>query len=105
MIGLSGAASSRGEARHVVSATAERPARRLELGLPRHEAPWPRHSGAAAGRRPGVTAGGGYPIIVVQAESFFDARRLSPHIPGGLLTGFAGACAAGRSRSGSAQWG
>jgi hypothetical protein len=65
---------------HTVIARAERPARRLELAAP-----------AVIARRGEPTDA----IIVVQCESFFDARRLSPHIPGGL-PGFAGACAAGR---------
>ncbi|HEX2151952.1 MAG TPA: LTA synthase family protein, partial [Stellaceae bacterium] len=33
------------------------------------------------------------PIIIVQCESFFDARRLSPTIPPELLAGFAACCA------------
>ncbi|MGD9616043.1 MAG: LTA synthase family protein [Alphaproteobacteria bacterium] len=33
------------------------------------------------------------PIIIVQCESFFDARRLSPAIPPELLAGFAACCA------------
>jgi hypothetical protein len=28
------------------------------------------------------------PVVVVQCESFFDARRMSPRIPGGFLRGF-----------------
>lgn len=39
------------------------------------------------------------PIIIVQCESFFDARRLSPTIPPELLAGFA-ACVASSSRFG-----
>ena len=39
------------------------------------------------------------PIISVQCESFFDARRLSPAIPPELLAGFAACCAS------SAQFG
>ena len=39
------------------------------------------------------------PIIIVQCESFFDARRLSPAIPPKLLAGFAACCAS------SAQFG
>jgi Sulfatase len=39
------------------------------------------------------------PIIIVQCESFFDARRLSPTIPPKLLAGFAECCAS------SAQFG
>ena len=39
------------------------------------------------------------PIIIVQCESFFDARRLSPAIPPELLAGFAACCAS------SAQFG
>jgi hypothetical protein len=32
------------------------------------------------------------PLILVQCESFFDARRLSPRIPQRLLSGFDGCC-------------
>ena len=35
------------------------------------------------------------PIILVQCESFFDARRLSPRIPRELLAGFEACCASG----------
>ena len=42
-----------------------------------------------------MTGRAGCPIVVVQCESFFDARRLSPLIPRGLLAGFDGACASG----------
>lgn len=49
-------------------------------------------------RRPGRTGRAGTPdptgpIIIVQCESFFDARRLSPLIPPELLAGFAACCA------------
>jgi phosphoglycerol transferase MdoB-like AlkP superfamily enzyme len=36
--------------------------------------------------------GRGGPIVVVQCESFFDARRLSPLVPRTLLPGFAECC-------------
>jgi hypothetical protein len=35
------------------------------------------------------------PLVVVQCESFFDARRLSPLVPGDLLAGFDACCRAG----------
>jgi hypothetical protein len=35
------------------------------------------------------------PLILVQCESFFDARRLSPLIPQGLLSGFDACCGTG----------
>jgi hypothetical protein len=35
------------------------------------------------------------PLILVQCESFFDARRLSPLIPQGLLSGFDACCGSG----------
>ena len=35
------------------------------------------------------------PVVVVQCESFFDARRLSPLVPEGLLSGFDACCKAG----------
>ena len=37
------------------------------------------------------------PLILVQCESFFDARRLSPRLPRDLLPGFDALCAAGTS--------
>src|SRR5829696_5763629 len=66
---------------HTVVARAERPGRRRTLTAP-----------PAIARR-GEPGG---PIIIVQAESFFDARRLSPGLADGLLAGFAKACASGR---------
>ena len=36
----------------------------------------------------------GVPLILVQCESFFDARRLSPSLPRDLLPGFDACCAA-----------
>jgi hypothetical protein len=45
---------------------------------------------------PSVLAGGcegTAPLILVQCESFFDARRLSPSLPGNLLPGFEACCA------------
>jgi len=35
------------------------------------------------------------PLVIVQCESFFDARRLSPLVPGQLLSGFDACCRAG----------
>ncbi|HEX3860098.1 MAG TPA: LTA synthase family protein [Stellaceae bacterium] len=35
----------------------------------------------------------GVPVIIVQCESFFDARRLSPQIPRDFLPGFEACCA------------
>ncbi len=35
-----------------------------------------------------VSAPAGVPLVVVQCESFFDARRVSPRVPGNLLPGF-----------------
>ena len=60
-----------------VVARAERPARRLALAAP-----------AIVPER-GEARG---PVVIVQCESFFDARRLSPRIPRGLLPGFAACC-------------
>jgi hypothetical protein len=55
-------------------------------------------SGSVAERRPATSGRAGapvpaVPIILVQCESFFDARRLSPVIPPELLSGFAACCA------------
>jgi hypothetical protein len=68
---------------HMLIARAERPARQkaLQQGL---AAPNP--IGSRGERAP--------PIILVQCESFFDARRLAPSIPRGLLPGFEACCAA-----------
>jgi Sulfatase len=66
-----------------VIARAERAARRA-----RH-APLPASSPGRAHRQPSV------PLILVQCESFFDARRLSPLIPQGLLSGFDACCGTG----------
>ncbi|MGH7039031.1 MAG: LTA synthase family protein, partial [Stellaceae bacterium] len=41
---------------------------------------------------PAATAGAA-PVVLVQCESFFDARRLAPQRLTGLLPGFAGCCA------------
>jgi hypothetical protein len=83
-----------------VIARAERGVRRRRLAA-RYDSHQSRLSPA---RRPGRTdwaatpfpAG---PIIIVQCESFFDARRLSPAIPPELLAGFA-ACVASSTRYG-----
>jgi hypothetical protein len=66
---------------HTVIARAERAMRQAKLG-----------AGPAAGRRSAVTRGGDVPIILVQCESFFDARRLSPLVPGQLLAGYEACC-------------
>lgn len=64
---------------HTVLARAERPTRQRSLAAP----------ALAQGR--GEPAGG--PIVIVQCESFFDVRRLSPSIPRELLPGFDACCA------------
>jgi hypothetical protein len=61
---------------HAIIARAERPARRAALAA----APMIMRRQTIAG-----------PIVVVQCESFFDARRLSPVIPDDLLPGWAAA--------------
>ena len=66
-----------------VIARAERAARRA-----RHK-PQPVPSLGRAHLQPAV------PLILVQCESFFDARRLSPLIPQELLSGFDACCGAG----------
>jgi hypothetical protein len=38
---------------------------------------------------------GDVPLVLVQCESFFDARRISPLIPGNLLPGYDACCADG----------
>jgi Sulfatase len=63
---------------HAVIARAERQGRQQALAAP----PIVRSRGEA-----------GPPIVVVQCESFFDARRLSPLVPHGLLPGFDRCCA------------
>jgi hypothetical protein len=59
-----------------IVARAERPARRA-----RHAPP----PAPALGR---VRRPAGVPLVLVQCESFFDARRLSPLVPEDLLSGF-----------------
>ncbi len=78
---------------HTIIARAERKPRQLALAAP-----------AMVRERGG--AGGG-PIVVVQCESFFDARRLSPLIPRDLLPGFDSCCASAASfgRFGVPAWG
>ncbi len=66
-----------------VIARAERAARRAQ-----HK-PQPASSRGRAHFQPAV------PLILVQCESFFDARRLSPMIPQGLLSGFDACCGNG----------
>ncbi|MGC2411916.1 MAG: LTA synthase family protein, partial [Stellaceae bacterium] len=71
---------------HTIVARAERAERQRKLAAP----PVARERSEAAGERIGESAG---PIVVVQCESFFDARRLSPLIPRDLLPGFEACCA------------
>jgi hypothetical protein len=66
-----------------VIARAERAARRA-----RH-APQPAPAAGRARLQPSV------PLILVQCESFFDARRLSPMIPRAILSGFDACCVNG----------
>jgi len=77
---------------HAVIARAERGARRSALAAP----PLVRARGTG---RP--------PIVIVQCESFFDARRLGPCIPPTLLAGFETCChgAALHGRFGVPAWG
>ncbi|MES2884499.1 MAG: LTA synthase family protein [Pseudomonadota bacterium] len=67
----------------------ERAARRARLTPPAASAP---ASSASKARDAG-------PVVLVQSESFFDARRLHPGIPATLLPHFGRACQA------SVQWG
>ena len=60
-----------------VVARAERRGRQLALAAP------------AVVRERGTARG---PVVIVQCESFFDARRLTPQIPRGLLPGFEACC-------------
>jgi hypothetical protein len=71
---------------HTVIARAERGARQLALAAPAFPAVLREPAG-----EPGGDARG--PIIIVQCESFFNARRLSPLIPRDLLAGFDTCCA------------
>ena len=64
---------------HTVIARAERGARQRALAAP-----------AVVSERAGASGG---PIVIVQCESFFDARRLSPRIPREFLAGFDACCA------------
>src|SRR5271167_968369 len=66
-----------------ILARAERSARRARHAVP----PAP-----ALVRTRSVAA---VPLVIVQCESFFDARRLSPLVPGDLLSGFDACCQAG----------
>jgi hypothetical protein len=77
---------------HTVVARSERGPRQRALGLqhlPDDVPPQPCHSAAIAKRMTGTRSG---PIILVQCESFFDARRLSTLIPRELLAGFERCC-------------
>jgi hypothetical protein len=75
---------------HTIIARSERKARQLALAAPASPA-LVRAVGEPASELRGPIPGG--PIIVVQCESFFDARRLSPLIPRDLLAGFDACCA------------
>lgn len=67
----------------------ERPARRARVAAP-----------AIVSERAGsAAASGATPVVLVQCESFFDARRLAPTRFAGLLPGFA-RCMAGNAVSG-----
>jgi hypothetical protein len=67
---------------HCTIARAERAGRRRALPMPRiRKAP----------------SGPQRPIVIVQCESFFDARRLSPLVPPDLLRGFEDCCRSGAS--------
>jgi hypothetical protein len=68
---------------HTMIARAERPARQRKLAAPAVV--------QERASRPMGNSGG--PIVIVQCESFFDARRLSPRIPRDLLPGFHSCCA------------
>lgn len=77
---------------HAVIARAERPARRRTLAVP-----------PAIGRACSAAS----PIVLVQCESFFDARRLTPLFGRGLLPGF-NSCVAGAALHGRLEvpgWG
>lgn len=78
---------------HTVIARAERKARQRRLAVP---SVVPERA-----NRPGG------PIVIVQCESFFDARRLSPRIPRELLAGFDACCASAVlfGRFGVPAWG
>jgi len=73
---------------HTLIARAERSARQRALAAPPLSDPSPGRASARIRERGDPGAGTGAPIIVVQCESFFDARRLSPLIPRDLLAGF-----------------
>jgi hypothetical protein len=64
---------------HGIIARAERPARRARLAAP-----------ALLGERVP-----GRPVVLVQCESFFDARRAFPGLPRDVLAGYDAACAGG----------
>jgi len=70
---------------HCALARDERSRRRAELAA--RAAPRPARKGGN-GTMPG-------PVVLVQCESFFDARRLSPELPRDLLPGFDACCDGG----------
>ena len=85
---------------HTVIARAERGVRRRRFAAELRRGPAARPGGiASAGRAAPRHQFPTGPIIIVQCESFFDARRLSPTIPPELLAGFA-ACRASSARFG-----
>ena len=79
---------------HTAIARAERQDRQRVLAAP---------SVVSRGRASGPET----PIIIVQCESFFDARRLSPRIPRDLLAEFDACCASAAlfGRFGAPGWG
>ena len=54
-----------------------------------------------------AASGAAVPVVVVQCESFFDARRMTPHIPDDLLPGFDACLRRGATygRLGVSAWG
>jgi hypothetical protein len=71
---------------HMLIARSERPARQKAL-----------EQALAAPNPIGSRGERAAPIILVQCESFFDARRLAPSLPRDLLPGFDACCAAASS--------
>lgn len=54
-----------------------------------------RHAPSPSASRGRGRAQRGIPLVLVQCESFFDARRLSPLVPRDLLSGFDACCESG----------
>ena len=84
---------------HTVIARAERGVRRRRFTPTCDPGPPPHPGGLETRARRTATPVPTGPIIIVQCELFFDARRLSPTIPPELLAGFA-ACRASSVRFG-----